>query len=296
MNKIIKLTFLILLATPLVAQEENKKDFQQHELTVGLLGGVQTLDYKLSVGKSSKPISGGVGIGYTYFFAHNVGLATGLDLAFYNTKVTLDNYEGSHTAFDNYIQKEFDFRYSLQEYEETQNAFYANVPIMIHYQLTNAKTTNFYVSGGAKIGIPISGKYKSKGATLKTSGYFPHDNSTLTNPRFRGFGDFTTKKSDNELKYKMSFSLALEAGAKWDLPSDLSLYTGAYFDYGLNDIKESTQADLSLIQYNPINPEEHIFNGIAKSSYRQDNETSNYMTSKVRLMAYGLKVRLAFGK
>lgn len=286
----------ILLSTPLVAQEESKKDFQKYEFTVGILGGVQALDYKLAVGKSNKPFSGGVGIGYTYFFARNIGLATGLDLAFYNTKITLDNYEGSHTAFDNYIQKEFDFRYSLQNYEETQNAFYANVPVMIHYQFTNAKTTNFYVAGGAKIGIPISGKYKSKGANLKTSGYFPHDNSTLTSPRFRGFGDFTTKKNDSELKYKMSFSLALEAGAKWDLPSDLSLYTGAYFDYGLNDIKESTNADLSLIQYNAINPEDHIFNGIAKSSHLTEDGTSSSMTSKVKLMAYGLKVRLAFGK
>lgn len=291
----------IIAATTLVAintlwAQEGSKEFQKHEFSVGLIGGIHTLDYDLSKGKQSKPFSGGIGVGYTYFFKKNIGLATGLDLAFYNTKVTLDELVGNHTAFDHYSQEYFDFNYTLRNYEEKQNALFINIPIMLHYQFTDGESVKFYAAGGGKIGLPISGKYKSEGADLSTYGYYPDSDVTLTSQTFRGFGDFATRKQDNEQKYKMSFSLAVELGAKWRLPNDLSLYTGAYMDYGLNDIhKKDKQQGQHLVMYNEMNPESHIFNGIANSSHVQNGEMRT-MVDKVNLLAYGLKVRLAFGK
>lgn len=296
MKRIFIIAALALFGFNLLWAQGGQDQFQKHEFSVGLLGGIHALEYDLSTGKQSKPFSGGVGVGYTYFFKKNIGLATGLDLAFYNSKVKLDEFVGNHTAFDQYSQEHFDFNYKLRNYEENQNALFINIPIMLHYQFTDGESVKFYAAGGAKVGLPISGKYKSEGADLTTYGYYPDSDATLTSPTFRGFGDFVTRKQDDELKYKMSFSLALELGAKWQLPNDLSLYTGAYVDYGLNDIqKKEKQTGQHLVMYNEMNPESHIFNGITNSSYAQDGAMRT-MVDKVNLLAYGIKVRLAFGK
>lgn len=296
MNKFLRILAVSLLCISSLMAQEEQKQFQKHEFSVGLMGGVHTLDYDLSLGKQSKPFSGGIGVGYIYFLKKNMGLATGLDLAFYNSKVKLDELKGTQEAFDQYEPGNFDFHYTLRNYEEKQHALFINIPIMLHYQFTDGENVKFYAAGGGKIGLPISGKYKSEGADLNAWGYYSKTDVTLTSQTFRGFGDFVTRKQDNALKYKMAFSLALEVGAKWSLPSDLSLYTGVYVDYGLNDIqKKDKQKGQQLVMYNEMNPESHIFNGIANSSYSQDGQMRT-MVDKINLLAYGLKVRLAFGK
>lgn len=270
-------------------------EYQKHELSVGVLGGVQALKYDMSVGKSSNKMGGGIGVGYTYFFKEDMGIATGLDLAFYNADIKLADFSGSHAAYDLDLQKDFEFRYTLKNYVEKQTAFYINIPIMFHYQFASSKDVKYYLAAGTKIGLPMSGKYKSEGADLITEGYYPHDESTLYEPKFRGFGSFVTKKNDNELKYKIAISLAIETGVKWKLPNAMALYTGVYLDYGLNDIKKAQKSNASLIQYNPIYPEDHIFAGVANSSFQSESGSVASMADKINMTSCGVKLRLAFG-
>lgn len=296
MNRIIISTLTFLIAYSQLSAQAVGKEYQKHEFSVGVLGGMHALKYDMSVGESSNKFAGGIGVGYTYFFKKNMGLATGLDLAFYNAEVELNDFSGNHATFDLDRQKDFDFRYTLQNYKEKQSALFINIPIMFHYQFTDGDNVKFYAAAGGKIGIPASGKYKSSGASLKTEGYYSHDNSTLYGPKYRGFGDFVTKQYDNELNYKMAFSLAVEAGAKWTLPNNMALYTGVYLDYGLNDVKKSQKSDASLVEYNQISPEDHIFGGVANSSFKPESGALSSMVDKINTMAYGVKIRLAFGK
>jgi len=83
--------------------------------------------------------------------------------------------------------------------------------------------------------------------------------------------------------------LALEAGMKWNIADNLSLYTGAFFDYGLNNVvKGGKQA---FINYTAKDAENFTTNSVL-SSYT-DNSKSSTFTNKANMMAVGIKVRLA---
>lgn len=291
MKKILSALFIIILSSHITAQE-----YQKHEFSVGAFGGLMSLEHKLTVGKSSSSFSAGIGFGYTYFFKENMGLATGVDLTFYNQKIELDEFLGNHQAFDIDRQIDFDFRYTLKDYAENQNAFYLNIPIMLHYQFGTSKKVKFYAAGGFKVGLPINGKYKSESGDLKTAGYFPHNGDLIDDIPFRGFGEFDVKQNEDKLNYKVSFNLAFEGGAKWKLPKDMALYTGLFIDYGLNDIRKEVGGETkSVVQYNQLNPEDHIYNGLSASKTNTSDGQSSII-SKVNTLSYGLKVRLAFGK
>lgn len=289
-----KLIFIFILIS---CVHLNAQEYLKHEFSVGAFGGIMSLNHKMPEGNVSDKISGGIGFGYTYFFNGNIGLSSGLDFAFYNQKLQIDELSENHAAFDLDIQKDFDFRYTLKNYEEEQNAFYLNIPIMLNYQFGKSRKVRFYGAGGFKIGLPVNGKYKTTSGELATSGYYPHTGDLIDDIPFRGFGNFDVRSFDDKVKYKMSFNLAIEGGAKWKIPNDLWLYTGLFVDYGLNDIKKTNEEDgKPLVQYNPLNPEDHIYNGIASSSNKDKNGNQTQLITKVNTMSYGLKIRLAFGK
>lgn len=270
-------------------------DYQKHEFSVGGFAGIMSLKHDLEQGTSKDKLAGGMGLGYTYFFSENLGLATGLDFAFYNQDLKLGEVSGSHQAYDLERRVDFEFRYNLKDYTEQQSAFYLNIPIMMHYQFAEMDNLMFYVAAGGKVGLPINGKYKSIRGSLKTEGYYPHNGDLIDDIPFRGFGEFPVSAHDDKIKYKMSVSLALETGAKWKLPNDMFLYTGVFVDYGLNDIKKEDMGLKPLVQYNPLNPEDHVYSGILSSSNEKEGQENTFV-KKINTMGYGIKVRLAFGK
>jgi hypothetical protein len=72
--------------------------------------------------------------------------------------------------------------------------------------------------------------------------------------------------------------LSFEAGLKWRFGNKVFLYTGAYFDFGLNDPIKNERAPY---QY---------FNSVEKLSELKLLQ----FTNKVNLMTVGLKLRWAF--
>ena len=283
--------YALLMCLTVKAQE----DYPKHEFSVGGFAGIMSLKHDLEQGTSSDKLSGGIGLGYTYFFSKNIGLATGLDFAFYNQDIKLGEVSGSHQAFDLEVREDFEFRYNLKDYTEQQSAFYLNIPIMMHYQFAETENMIFYAAAGGKIGLPINGKYKSITGNLKTEGYYPHNKDLIDDVPFRGFGEFPVSANEDKIKYKMSVSLAFETGVKWKLSNEMFLYTGVFVDYGLNDIKKEDMGRKPLVQYNPLNPEDHVYSGILSSSNEKEGQENTFV-KKINTMGYGLKVRLAFGK
>lgn len=264
----------------------------QHEFSVYGGGGLSSLNYKTTIGDQKDGFGGTFGFGYHYFLTNNIALGTGLELSLYYAKATFNNVS------DKYMTKDmngdsFEFRSTVSNYEEKQNSMFLNIPIMVQYQFEGEN--KFYIAAGGKIGIPINGKYETNGVTIKNSGYFPHENKEYTEETFLGFGTFTDRDMDEDVDFKVAFMLSAELGMKWKIGENMSLYTGAYLDYGLNDIQKDSRTK-DFVAYNVDRPREFTTNSILTSKYAVDGTTVMTFTDKVSPIAAGIKIRLAFGK
>ncbi len=261
----------------------------KHEFSLWGSGGLSTRKYDVSVGDVKQKFGGSVGIGYNYFLVEQVGIGTGLEFSFYNTRAEFGGIYNIYQTKD-YENNNFEFRSKVDNYSENQNALFLNIPLTVQYQTKGHH--KFYASTGFKIGIPLSAKYKISGTTIKNSGYYPYENVEYTTQKFMGFGTFENKNIKEDIKLKVSYIFSLETGMKWNLKNNFSLYTGAYFDYGLNNINKNEDVE-NIVTYNAADPQNFIVNSVLTSQYMENFERKTF-TNKVHLMAIGLKVKLAF--
>jgi len=142
----------------------------------------------------------------------------------------------------------------------------------------------FYVKGGLKFGIPVSGKYQSKDATLVNEFHYTGLGQGVVlshnEEHFAGFGTFPNRSSEGNIDLGVSTMLSFEAGMKFRIAHNLSLYAGAYFDYGLNNAVKS--GNQPLVNFDPANPTGFTTNSVLTS-----------LTEKVNTMSIGVKLRLA---
>lgn len=266
------------------------QNLTKHEVSVWAMGGSSALKYDLKIGKPEGSIGAGFGVGYTYFFSEKIGIGSGLEFAFYKATAKLNEVNNSYNTID--IQgKEFLFKSAVSNYEEDQNACLLNIPIMLHAQMPVGKS-KFYASGGVKIGLPISATYKVKNGTIKNSGYFEFEDEEYFEPEELGFGIFQANETNEDFDLNVAVILSLEAGLKWKLQENLGLYTGVYFDYGLNDIGKDERTN-QFVEYNSKSPRDFRQNSILTSQFITDTKTDSF-TNKIIPMSFGVKVRLAF--
>jgi len=277
-------TIILLFCTVLQAQ-------YKHEFSIYGGGGLSALKYDVTAGKQKNGFGGMAGLGYTFFFSPKWGLETGAELSFYNSKFNLDNLSSAYITTD-MDGDAFEFRNKVNNYEEKQNTMFVQIPLMLQFQTGNNHP--FFASAGGKVGIPVRSKYKSSGAAILNSGYYSEEGHEYTTQEFMGFGTFTSKDADGDLKFKSAFFVSTEAGIKWKLKEGLSLYTGAYLDYGLNDIyKKENKAQ--FVNYNSIDPRNFAVNSVMNSRYTRNSEAHTF-TDKVIPLSVGIKIRLSFGK
>jgi hypothetical protein len=246
-----------------------------HEISVHGGGGLSAVTYKISDAAAGNGLGGSFGLGYTCFFNKNVGIYTGAEMCTYSSSVKLNNFKTVTQNLTDSDGDRFDMHSALNGYQETQSLMYLNIPVMLHVQ-TNGK---FYLSGGIKAGIPLSSKYSSSCAAVANSGYYPDLDNYATEPLFAGYGIFKDKKANGDLDLAVSVMLSLEAGLKWRLSEKISLYTGAYFDYGVNNIIK----DGAFLNYSSSNASEFTLN------------SALLLAEKTSLMGAGVKVRVGLG-
>lgn len=286
-KKIILLTISgLFICSAIFAQQRPLK----HEMSVWGMGGLSTLKYDLRTGNSKDAFGGGAGIGYTYYFSRVVGLNAGFEFTFYNSKSLLNHLETSYMAQD-YTGTEFLYKAAIDNYEEKQSASYFNIPIQIQL-LYPIGMNSIYVAGGFKLGIPLSGSYKSEKGTITTTGYYEYEDYEYENIPALGFSTYSAEKEKEDYDIRIAYILSLEGGVKWRLPDNLFLYTGLYFDYGLNDIGKARRTN-ELIEYNKEQPSNLINNGILISQFGNPEHKESF-TSKIYPMAFGVKIRLGF--
>jgi hypothetical protein len=291
--KRIYITVCILLITTAAATAQNvqgqeqeqdtpKQGIRKHEMSIYSIGGYSSINYTLNkTGSTKSSFGGGAGLGYTFNINPAIGIVTGIEMVTYSGEASFDNIpdeysEGSGTEL-------FRFSYSLRDCRETQNLTLFSIPVMAQYSLPlGGGTTKFYASGGFKFGFPISAQAEITPGTATTSGYYAHEDMTYVNLPQHGFVS-NAKLPDIKKDIDLGFSatLALETGVRFTLTDKLFLYTGLYFDYGLNNIQKVN--DKHLLEYDASN----------ESTFKYNSVLNTGLVDKVNLLSVGLKIRVS---
>jgi len=261
-------------------------DQERHEFTLGGTLGLSVLKLKMDYLEPS----GGIMTGYNYFFNDLMGVTTGLGWSQYKWRLSMDEFSDSYQSNDG--EEPFEFRSFFTGYEESYTTSYLIIPLAVRFQYPLFSDENLtYFSIGGKVGLPLKSKFSSSGATFTTSGYYPAYDLLLETPQSHGFGTFTTAKQTSDLSLKTMWALSAEAGMKWDITDQFSLYAGISVDYSLNGI--SKEKGKTFLLYNSQNPTSWSFNSLLNSKYTQDGKTSNFFT-RSNPIAAAIVIRVAF--
>jgi len=248
-----------------------------HEFAISGGGGLSALNYKLSSGERISGFGGDFGVGYICIFEGQWGFHIGVEAGMYNAKTEIDHVEIVTGQLRDSDGDRFDLYTTLYDYTETQKAMFLNIPVMAQFQTIGKQ--KFYAKAGVKIGIPVNATYSGSGAELYNQAYYSEYKNWLTEPTSAGLGTFTNLKSEWKLKLGVAVTLAIETGVKWRLGAKAALYTGAWFDYGLNNILK----DQPFVNYDKDAPAAFTTNSVLPA-----------LTEKMNIMAAGVKLRLAF--
>ena len=279
------------------AQKDSvKQSFCKHEFSFWGSGGLSTLSYKPNIGDKTNLLGGNVGMGYTYFFSQNWGLLLGIEGACYNAKITIANFQDRYATLDA-DNDQIVYNATVRHYSERHHLVNVNIPLLVQYQTSIlGNDQNLFFNLGFKLGIPVWSKYDSK-AELQASGTYVEYNQTLYDQIDLGYGDsFLGEENTGKFDFKLSYTVAAEAGVKWSLGRRFSLYTGIYFDYTFNDIVKTH--DNSFIEYNNLYPQNFTCNNsVLTSRYVKDptnpaNIRTPIVKNKVSPLSAGLKLRL----
>ncbi|GHT40326.1 hypothetical protein AGMMS49965_08420 [Bacteroidia bacterium] len=242
------------------------------------------------------------GVGYTFFFNPHWGISTGASAAFFNSKYALPTFGEEYRTSDGVdgIADNFKYNYTATGYTEKQRATFLTIPLMLHFEVGK-----FYAELGGKAGFPLGSiTYNGRLDKLQASGKIDGYGSPIEAPKFMGFGTFQGLSNTGSLtQSKPVFFASAEAGRKWKLTQNWSLYTGAYIDYGLNKIDvaiENAKVNEKdkFIDYNAHYPDKDANYQPAGSFFAKTANDNKSFVDKMVLspMSVGIRITLAFGK
>lgn len=258
---------------------------QKNEFSLYAGAGMQGLQYDNNYGDVSIKPGFQAGVGYTRWLYPRWGIRTGLELGYYHTRATL---HANAVFTNNEMDSEgegFEYRVKASGYREDQKVYTVNIPLLLQFQTPARGRQQFYALGGAKLGIPFSQTYTTSAGEISASGYYPNLNIEITDLPVHGFGKQAGWSAEGDNDFKLSVSLAAEAGLRFRVSTNSYLYAGAYIDYGLNNIKKM-EGSSTLLSYDP--------NGLTQSKATGIFALTG-ATGQVRMIAYGIKVGFAFG-
>jgi opacity protein-like surface antigen len=281
MNKLFLTLIFASLTASLAADEQEK-----HEFTFGGFAGLSALKPVLS----ALTPAGGTALGYNYFFNDVTGLSAGIELSFHRWRSSVSGLSDGYMTSDG--EEPFEFRTFVSDYTEVQTATYLVLPLAVRFQYPLLYDRNLiYFTLGGKACLPLRSKYETSGSTFNTSAWYPAYNVLLEAPASRGLGTFTGVKQSSDLRLKTAFMLSAEAGVKWDIADQFSIYAGLYVDYGLNSVRR--EKGKPFLVYSPDVPARLRFNSMMEAQYTQDGKTVSLMP-RTNPVAAGLTLRIAF--
>jgi len=251
----------------------------RHEVAVSAGGIFSNLDYDIKQGKLDNSHGFNVGLRYSYYLTPSLSVGLGAEYQYFSTTATFESLTDSYVTTDSEGES-FEFRYTAKNVEEKQQVGYFNIPLTLQYEIGDSPA--FYTAIGAKIGFALNQTFETSIEELSTSGYYPQYDAELLDPRFAGFGNFSSLSADKQdLDLDMSYAATFEAGIKQITDGNTPIYIGVFFDYGLNNILKKGEKQ-ELVEYPDSVPVSFKYNSIINSAD----------TNEVKLLAYGLKVRV----
>ncbi len=246
--------------------------------SVALRGGLQGLQYKVDNAKINQQAGGGIHIGYRIPVKANWQLLTGVGADYYSTRATLSDNTSFQSNEIDAVGSGFQYSVETVGYEEKLDFFALTVPLTLQYEASGKN--RWQANGGVKFVLPFRASLEARADQLTQSAYYPDYNLTVEDLPQHGFG--TTNNWTDETKRSLNAGIAATAGIGYgfDLGKKWGLSLGLFADYGLTNMrKEESQGN--AVYYN---------NGKARAA-----GTIN-MVDNVRLMAFGLQVRLSLLK
>jgi|GEM_PF-820338 len=262
----------------LVCPAVNAQDRQStSEVSVSVGGVTSSLNYEVPGADVRGGVNPNFGIDYTYYFSDYVGLSIGAEYQRYSAKAQGNDLSGAYTTTD-FEGESFEFRYRLRRYEEEQKMDFVNIPLMLVFRNPEH---GIYLRAGAKVGLPVSGKFTGK-YNVSSSGYYPQYNGELFDPEFMGFGDFNNLRAEGDkIDLKPSYILAIEFGIMHRIGKG-NFYSGLYLDYGLNDIADTKK---NLVDYTVTD---------TGAGFTHNSILNSDNVGEIKTRAFGVKLRYSF--
>jgi OmpA-OmpF porin, OOP family len=254
------------------------------QFSIGINGGFQGLKYSLTDGKNSIKPGMGLDFGFTKPFKNkHWSIFTGLGANYYSTSASLNS---GATVLANQVDDmggAFEYRVKSTSYNESQRFVAINIPLMLQLNTGSKEHSQWQVSAGAKLIMPLNVKAAASAQQLTLTGYYPDVNLEVANLPQHGFGTVNNWQGTANYKLKPAIVLSAATGINFRLSGGKRLYAGIFVDKGINDMKKN--AGSPVVSYNPTN-----INGTVANSLLQTNNTR-----PINLLAAGLQVRLQLG-
>jgi len=239
-------------------------------------------------GVSSSGISGDLGVSFTGFVAPQFGFHVGIGLGLCNVGVNVDSLKTYTSDLIDSNNRDFNMYTNLFDYSETLRMINLSIPLMLQFQTApNQQSWNrkpdishgVYAMIGIKLSVLLNNTYESNIATLQNSAYYPGLDNWAATQEFADLGEFKGKSAKGDIGFVQAIFVA-ELGMKWRVADNMYLYTGAYFDYGLNDPLKNSRKPTS----------DYIFADDLRDFALLD------FSEKTHLITMGVKMRLSFVK
>jgi len=258
-------------------------DARAQEFNFWLNGGWQGLTCSIKNGRTNLLAGGAFGLGWTIPLSHRWSIISGVTGGSYGDRVTMNDGVYNYNQVD-ITGSAFQYSIGTTGYKETQHFFsFGGIPIMLQYHTTGSRS-QWYFNGGGKLLLPFNAHVQSSSGQLQLSGYYPDFNVNVSNLAQYGFGTVDNWRGSTTYGLKTALSWNMETGICLMLSHRTKLYTGVYFEYGLDNIKNGN-GPAPLVPYSP-----NGFTGMHAGSVLNTPNAGD-----ARAAAFGLQVKLGIG-
>lgn len=291
MKKYIIIVLMALVSTSLFAQS-------QHEFLISAGGGLSGLGSETTALldiKTKSDLGLNFGIGYAYNFSESFAFLTGLQMDLNKVGFELNYISGDYVVMDRESHW-FKFVYDGENYREELKYTYLTLPLMIRYKHSLSEDLGVYVSFGPKVGINLKSDYKSSMESVNAKGAYVlwgqgDEIPTIDDLELEGFGSFPKVNSNGSVDMKPMIGIAAELGVNYDLNANYGLYIGAYFDYALNSVENSSIKH--FVEYDHKSSFPLFLNSMSYSQYMKDDVNS--LVTKMKPFNVGIKLSVSLG-
>lgn len=279
---------LFVFSTLRVSAQKSSVEFSIH---TG--GGFETFVFRPHISSSSLGYGGDIGIGFTGFFSPNWGIYFGAGFHMNNIQSGIDSIKYTSPLIlmqdDAGNNMYYKLHSTLFEYTEIQQTMGVIVPVMLQFQTKQdnrfhwkkSRKVNFYLMFGAKLHFLFNSKYNTAVSKLNNWAEFPDFGNEIAIQEHIGLGEFDVSNSSSstgKLDFGFMTSVAIETGVKWRVDRRVYLYTGFYFDCGINDPFKDKRVDHS---------------NFTREDQLQDLTLMKFADG-MHLLAVGIKLRVGF--